>query len=512
LTLFFAGDTLARSPRRKEMAMVFCCRKGFLVLALVAAGSVPAFVYGQATEAAPGTVALPPGGAGVSAPASAPATGAATTPAATTLWTAPAASQPAAATAPAETAFTQPFVATVTGDRVYVRSGADRNNYEIGQLAKGDLVYVVGASRGWYQILPPNGSFCLIAKEYVELDPGGGTGTVKGDYINVRAGTAIYKNRDSSVLTVVRKGTKLKVLGAADSYYQISPPEKAYFFISPQFIKAAGDVAYKVPDLKLPAGITGPSGITVEAPTTLPTTIATLILPETTPATAAATTAPATEPGVTTTGPLASTRPAATAPATQDLPPLIPAVKFSETATARFNDVNARYQAEAKKPIGEQNLAGLLGEFKEILAMENVSPSVQSGAKAVVEAIDRTMTVQRLVKEQAAAQEMTRKQTDALQEQYEAAQRAIAAARTAGPYSAEGVLQTSTIVEGKYALVNPQSSRVVAYVDPAASSVDLSIFVGKYIGVRGITRQMENSDLKVIQVSNATLMPAPGSK
>lgn len=484
--------------------MFFRCRKGFLVLALVAAGSVPAFVYGQATETAPGTIALPPAGAGVSAPTSAPAT--ATAPAATTLWTAPTASQPAPTTAPTETVFTQPYVATVTGDRVYVRSGADRNNYEIGQLAKGDLVYVVGASRGWLQILPPNGSFCLIAKEYVELDPGGGSGAVKGDYINVRAGTAIYKNRDSSVLTVVRKGTKLKVLGAADSYYQISPPEKAYFFISPQFVKAAGDVAYKVPDLKLPTGITGPSGITVEAPTTLPTTIATLVLPEA-PATTVAT-APTTEPGVTT-GPVVATGPAATVPVTQDLPPLIPAVKFSETATARFNDVNARYQAEAKKPIGEQNLAGLHAEFKEILAMENVSPSVQSGAKAVVEAIDRTMTVQRLVKEQAAAQEMTKKQSDALQEQYEAAQRAIAAARTAGPYSAEGILQTSTIVEGKYALVNPQSSRVVAYVDPAASSVDLSIFIGKYIGVRGITRQVENSDLKVIHVSNATLMPAP---
>ncbi|HVT80201.1 MAG TPA: SH3 domain-containing protein, partial [Phycisphaerae bacterium] len=444
-------------------------------------------------------------------PSSSAATAAAATlvPAATAtapLWTPPSTAAAASAPAsPAEAAFTQPFVGSVAGDRVYVRSGPDKNAYEIGQLTKNDLVYVVGAVKGWYQILPPNGSFCLIAKEYVELDPGNATGTVKGDYINVRAGTAIYKTRDSSVMTTLRKGTKLKVLGSTDTYYQIAPPEKVYFYITPQYVKAAVDTAYKVPDLKLPQGVTGPSGVTVEAPTTLPTTMATLILPETMPGGAATT--PATAVAVAT-GPTIELP--GTAPATQpQLPPLVPAVKFSETATARFNDVNARYQAEAKKAVADQNLNALLAEFKEILAMENVAPSVQAGAQADIAAIDRTMTVQRLMKEQQAAQESTRKQTDALQEQYEAAQRAIAAARTAGPYSAEGLLQTSTIVQGKYALVNPTTSRVVAYVDPGNSSIDLSIFIGKYIGVRGITKTMENSDVKVIQVSNATLMPTP---
>src|SRR5205807_337725 len=94
-------------------------------------------------------------------------------------------------------AATQPLVAAVTGDKVYVRSGPGTAYYEIGQLTKGDLVQVVGTSNGWYKILPPNGTFCLVAKEFVETDPaaGGGaaptSGTVKGDYVNVRAGTAI---------------------------------------------------------------------------------------------------------------------------------------------------------------------------------------------------------------------------------------------------------------------------------------------------------------------------------
>jgi hypothetical protein len=96
-----------------------------------------------------------------------------------------------------------------------------------------------------------------------------------------------------------------------------------------------------------------------------------------------------------------------------------------------------------------------------------------------------------------------------LRAQYDAAEKAIAAAREAGPYNAEGLLQSSTIVAGKYALVNPQTGRVVAYVDPASAAVDIGTLVGKYVGVRGISKKMEGSEVTVIQVNNATLMPQP---
>jgi hypothetical protein len=50
---------------------------------------------------------------------------------------------------------------------------------------------------------------------------------------------------------------------------------------------------------------------------------------------------------------------------------------------------------------------------------------------------------------------------------------------------------------------------VVAYVDPATASVDIGTLVGKYIGVHGISKRQENSDIQVIQVYNAMLMPQP---
>lgn len=429
----------------------------------------------------------------------------------------PPATVPAPAMAPSgggqAAAVTQPFIGNVSSDKVYVRSGPGTAYYEIGQLAKGDQVYVVGASRGWYQILPPNGTFCMIAKEMADGDVsanGTGTATVNKDYVNLRAGTAVNKNREpSAVLTVLRKGTKLRVLGVTDKYYEVAPTEQSYVFISPQFVQPAQAAEYKVPDLKLPAGATGP-GNTVEAPSAPPalasgstgTSAPPAPIPVAPPEAGGTTTSPAVEP-VPVPGPVA------TAPA--PLPPLHPAVTYSSAAADKFKDAQARYQEEAKKPLPQQDVEGLQKDFQDVLAMDNVAPSVKAGAQADVDAIQRTLTLQKLMKEQAAAQEATQKETDALRQQYEAADKAIAAAREAGPYAAEGTLQTSSIVTGKYALVNPDTGRVVAYVDPADSSVDIGSLVGKYIGVRGISKKMPNSDITLIQVSNATLEPTPAT-
>ncbi len=488
--------------------------------------ALPLAAYPQTTQpatapAADATPATAPATAPASAPSMSYTPGPTTAPAAAPIIPAPVTATPTPASTPAPSAptpsangeaaaVTQPFIGTVISDKVYVRSGPGTAYYDLGQLGKGDQVYIVGASRGWYEILPPNGTFCMIAKEMVTANVGAdGTGTavVGKDYVNLRAGTAVSKNRDpSAVLAVLRKGTQLRVLGATDQYYEVAPTEQAYVFISPQFIKPADVAEYKVPDLKLPAGATGPTQ-TVQAPTA-PPQLAGTGAPSTggAPAATAPSETPSTGGTTASTDTVAPETPTATAPA--PLPPIPPAVTYSKEASEKFKDTQARYADQIKKPLPDQDVEGLKKEFQDILAMDNISPSVKSGAQADSDAIDRTLTLQRLMKEQAAAQENTQKQSDALQQQYEAAQRAIAEARESGPFVAQGLLQTSAIVTGKYALVSPDTGRVVAYVDPASSSVDIGSLVGKYIGVRGISK-MQDSDITLIEVNNATLMPNP---
>jgi hypothetical protein len=382
---------------------------------------------------------------------------------------------------------TQPFVATITGDKVYVRSGPDTKYYEIGQLYKGDLVYVVGVNKGWYQVLPPNGSFCLVAREFVDVDTGGAAGTIKGDPVNVRAGSAIYKESDYALLPPpLRKGTRVKVVGSTDKYYQIAPPEKAYFYISVQYAKAAPGTDYRVAQLKLPVGVTGPSGVTAVAPTTVPAVAA--VFTDTPPAIAGA---------------------GAAGSGGVSVSAVPPKVTYSEAALAKYKEASAKFQDEAKKPPVQQNIEPILQDFKDVLAMDNISPSVKNGCQANIAAIENAIKVQRLIKDQANSARETRIQSEALQAQQVAAEKAVNDALAAGPYTAEGVLRTSTVVAGKYALVNPKTERVVAYVDPATASIDVGMFVGKYVAVRGISKKMEGSDVSVIQVNNATAMPQP---
>ena len=69
--------------------------------------------------------------------------------------------------------------AEVTGDDVYVRSGASLNHYPVCKINAGSRVTVVGEMGDWYEILPPEGVFCFISGDYVDTADNR-TGVVNG--------------------------------------------------------------------------------------------------------------------------------------------------------------------------------------------------------------------------------------------------------------------------------------------------------------------------------------------
>ena len=143
------------------------------------------------------------------------------------------------------------------------------NYYELGQLGKGDLVSVVGQKLGWYQILPPEGTYFYIAKEYVEADPSGATGkTAKAAFVNVRAASALHPNSDYAILGSIRRGTDLTLLGTqtipgtpAKEYYKVAPPAGIAVYVKPDLVVTApSGTEYKTPALQLPASVATPAG------------------------------------------------------------------------------------------------------------------------------------------------------------------------------------------------------------------------------------------------------------
>ena len=84
-----------------------------------------------------------------------------------------------------------PYFAEITGNDVYIRSGAGTAFYHCGKLYKGDKVTVVGQKFGiWSQIVPPAGSFSWISKDYVRISPEDPSiGIVTGDNVRVYSGS-----------------------------------------------------------------------------------------------------------------------------------------------------------------------------------------------------------------------------------------------------------------------------------------------------------------------------------
>ncbi len=369
-----------------------------------------------------------------------PATPAATLPAAPTLPV-PSARTPAATPAATPASAVQPFVAEVAHTRVYVRSGPGVNYYELGQLTRGDTVQVVGTKNGWYTIDPPAGVYCYVAKDLVEVDSTGQTGTIKGEFVNIRAASALHPASDYVVLSIAKKGTQVAIEGSADKYYKITPPEDVHVYISAQFAKpAAAGTTYAAPTLKLPANL--PVDATQPAAAT-------------------------TEPGT-----AATTEPAG--PVTIVVTPH-PATNFNSEARTKFTEVNNRTQSEFVKPILQEDLAGLLTDYKAILALPNIPPTVKQSCDERIALVEKRLELQNLAKEAAAPQTPEKiAEQAALNQSWEQAQAQIAAAEQNAPYVAQGELRTSQALKAKYVLVNPVTERVVAYLDPSASEIDVS--------------------------------------
>lgn len=133
-----------------------------------------------------------------------------------------------------------PYFAEITGDNVYIRSGPGTNYYRCGKLSQGYIVKIVSATNVWSRILPPEGFFSWISKQYVTIDTSNpDMGVVTGDEVRVYAGSQYYEPIHSDRIQVhLNRGDKVMLLGEEmGDYYKIVPPSGAFFWVSTQYTK-----------------------------------------------------------------------------------------------------------------------------------------------------------------------------------------------------------------------------------------------------------------------------------
>ena len=373
-------------------------------------------------------------------------------------------------------------VGEINADSVYIRSGAGDNYYPTMKLNTGAQVTVVGVKFDWLKILPPEGSFCYVAKAFVDKGADN-SGTVNRDDVNVRAGSSLNAMK-TTVQGKLSSGQKVKILGEQDEYYKIAPPSDAYVYVKKDFVKfvkampqVAGKTEPKITETPTaPTPTPGETPVAQKEPTGTSDNLIVAQPPSTQP----------TDTEVPPTDQVASGK-----PTTQPAP--------TATAEAEFDKLEATYAAASGKPIEQQPVSELLGGYQKLIANPQLPESMRRVAdfraqtlKARAEAREQFMTVLKQQEEAKKRQQALKAEQEEIAQQIKKTDVVV--------YTAVGTLRTSSLQQGQsvlYRLTDPATGHTVCYIraeDPAK----VTGFLNQFIGVKGQLTTDPALSLKVV--------------
>jgi len=333
------------------------------------------------------------------------------------------------------------------------------NYYGCGKISSPTRVVVVGQNFSWSQILPPQGSFSWIFKQYVDTDVNNPSiGIVNGDNVRVYAGA---DDRDAmvsdSVQLTLKKGQKVRILGAAvGDYYKISPPEGAALWTSSQYIKfirKADEIDVKVPK-------TGTTTVTAR-------------------------------PGV-----------------------LIEQVDANSRELERYYEVAKQLEDEKAKPLAEQDYSKIRAEFEALAADANSGKAGQYSKYAL-----RTVARCELAKESVSATENQKSELEnelaKIDKSREQEKENIA---DFGKYAIIGIIKQSVVYadrpSGKWFLIVDNNDVPLCYAEAIGTALDVNYtdYYGKEVGLVGEIASNPTSSAALIKFTEIYKMEQPQPK
>src|SRR4051794_11769977 len=344
-----------------------------------------------------------------------------------------------------------------------VYSGPGSHYYPTMKLPKDAEVIVVGVKKDWLKIQPPTDSFSYVPKAFVNVHGDGKQGKVTSKII-VRAGSSMVQAK-GAVQTQLEPNQDVAIVGEADEYYKIKPPEGAFLFINREFVTPAG-VAPK-PQSQQPQGPladprpTGPKAQPTGEETHPPTT-----------------------------GPSGSE--VAGGPASP------PATQPGADYIAELQRLEADFAEMSKKPLTEQPVAEMLADYQKLAS----TPGVPEITRKIADVRASTLKVRADAVSQLEDAERKQKQfQDRMQAQRAEKQEIEERIKQLDiqVYAAVGTLRTSSLQVGKttlYRLTDPGSGRTVVYVwgtDPKIGEL-----LGQFVGIKGPMQADSRLNLKVV--------------
>jgi uncharacterized protein YgiM (DUF1202 family) len=339
-----------------------------------------------------------------------------------------------------------PYFAEIAGDNVYVRSGPGTNYYRCGKLSQGYIVKIVSATNVWSRILPPEGFFSWISKQYVTIDSSNpDVGIVTGDEVRVYAGSQYYEPIHSDRIQVhLNRGDKVMLLGEEmGDYYKIVPPSGAFFWVSTQFTKPTTAPAPELQTEPQKPAVTGPQAVAEPEPVAEVTPSSPAVVPTTIPA--------------------------------------------DSQRLRQYYDAQELIKTEFKKPLQEQNYSQPKKILGDLLSADD-SDKTARYAKYTLGQIERyelAAAVDKEINLQDAELNQIYTRIDEVQSER------LADFQDLGQFAVIGNLKTSSVYGPEQVLlhyiITDSNGRVICYALPTggASHADLSEFVGKKVGLIG---------------------------
>lgn len=361
----------------------------------------------------------------------------------------------------------RPYVGVINAEDVNIRSGPNTRDYACTQLDEPATVTVVRKVGDWLMIQPPEGCFSAIVKDAVVLDPNGRRGTVQRSGVKVRpAGDMRKSGLYSSHRVQLNRGHRVTILpGEIVGYFKIVPPRGAYFYVSAKYV-------------------TPKSQYTPKADTVLP-------------AFEPATTQPSSPPPLT---PATTTRPAD--PNGLTVPVRQPPEQVSRVVK-QWKEAEAQLATEFAKPVDERNYKALLATYQAIPVKKGqyLQPYVASRIQYLSQSIDRREQLKRLDQIVQQAAESFR-QANVKKTELSVA---LPTEQRDATFAAKGILHASELFPGnasapkRWLIRDPLSDNIRAYIQTTTTGLDLSPYVGKYVGIYGPSRFDKQLALDLIE-------------
>lgn len=150
----------------------------------------------------------------------------------------PPAKQTTAQPASKKTETFKAFTGKVVANKVRLRAKPDLDGHIIRQIAKNDLLLIVGEEGEFYAVQPPKDTKAYVFRSYILDD------IVEANRVNVR----LEPHVDAPIIGQLQAGEKIHGNPCAmnHKWLEIAPPKGTHFFVSKEYISHAGGPEYLV--------------------------------------------------------------------------------------------------------------------------------------------------------------------------------------------------------------------------------------------------------------------------